>query len=122
LYGGIVIGKNNVTGAGDATPGVIVGANVRAGDASIGIGRHIYCIARESICIGKGTSGATLKSHGTGTFNIPMVSPEYFYFNATSDSEARTLQSYLDEKANASTVSDLAAKVDTANATLEEVV
>jgi predicted nucleic acid-binding Zn-ribbon protein len=124
-FGGIVIGKNNRTGYGDSVPGIIVGSDVIMTHSGIGIGKYIRCggvMDQNSICIGKGTSAATLKSHGTGTFNIPMVSPEYFYFNATSDSEARTLQSYLDEKANASTVSDLAAKVDTANATLEEVV
>ena len=107
-YQSVAFGKNLELGKGAGTSGIAFGRDIYATFHGVFIGRHIKVAytSPSAVAIGYATPDAPLVANGKNTFNITTPDPAHFWFNSVQGSTARTLQSYLDERA---TTNDLAA-------------
>ncbi len=116
--GGVVIGD------GAQGLGVVIGDGASSG-GGVAIGANAHAYNGDSIVMSATYfSGKTYEavSQDTNTFNISTPSPSRFWFNAIEGETARSLQSYLDERATTNDLAKVEAMISATDATFSNAV
>ena len=118
-YQSVAFGKNLTLGMGEGSSGIAFGRDMLVIRHGVFIGRHIEVgdTNPSAIAIGYATPAAPLVANGENTFNITTPDPSHFWFNSIQGSTARSLQSYLDERATTKDLEAVKASIPAISAT-----